>query len=71
MYIAGISMDLSTTFDTIDHEILLDKLYYYGFRGVRHAWFTSYLSNRKQMVLYNSTLSSRESVKCGVPLGSI
>ena len=64
-------MDLSKVFDTIDHEILLDKLYHYGFRGVSHAWFTNYLSNRKQMVSYNSILSSSESVKCGVPQGSI
>ena len=60
MYTAGIFMDLSKIFDTIDHEILLDKLYHYGFRGVSHAWFTNYPSNRKQMVSYNSTLSSSE-----------
>ena len=41
------------------------------FREVSNEWFTSYLSNRKQMVSYNSTLSSSESVKCGVPQGSI
>ena len=67
MYTAGIFMDLSKAFDTIDHEILLDN----GFRGVSHAWFANYLSNRKQMVSYNSTLSSSESIQCGVPQGSI
>ena len=71
MYTAGIFMDLSKAFDTIDHDILLQKLYHYGFREVSNEWFKSYLSNRKQMVSYNSTLSSSESVKCGVPQGSI
>ena len=71
MHTAGIFMDLLKAFDTIDHENLLAKLYHYGFRGVSHAWFTNYLSNRKQMVLYNSTLSSCESIKCSVPQGSI
>ena len=71
MYTAGIFMDLSKAFDKIDHDILLQNLCHYGFRGVSNEWFTSYLSNRKQMVSYNSTLSSSELVKCGVPQGSI
>ena len=71
MYTAGIFMDLSKAFDTIDHDILPQKLYHYGFREVSNEWFKSYLSNRKQMVSYNSILSSSESVECGVPQGSI
>ena len=71
MYTLGIFMDLSKAFDTINHDILLNKLYHYGFRGVSNAWFCNYLSNRQQFVSYNSAKSPNENVKCGVPQGSI
>ena len=57
-------MDLSKAFDTFNQNIKQDKLHLYGFGGV--SQFTNYLSNRK-LVSYNSTLSSSEFVKCGVP----
>ncbi len=57
MYTMSIFMDLSKAFDTIDHGILLQKLYHYGFRGVSNDWFCNYLSNRKQFGMNNSTKS--------------
>ena len=58
-------------FDTVNHSILLDKLYIYGIRGPALSWITSYLSNRCQYVVYNGYESERKYINCGVPQGSI
>ena len=68
---AGVFMDLSKAFDTLDHKILLDKLYHYGIRGIAHDWFRNYLSDRKQYIHINGTSSEQLPITCGVPQGSI
>ena len=66
----GIFIDFRKAFDTVDHSILMDKLYFYGIRGIVHKWFFSYLTDRQQCVEYNQTISSVLNVQCGVPQGS-
>lgn len=66
----GVFIDLSKAFDTVDHGILLKKLYKYGVRGALFAWFSSYLSNRKQCVYIDNCISDILEMKCGVPQGS-
>ena len=57
-------------FDTINNHILLETLYKYGIRGLPHAWFSSYITNRKQYVKVSNTESSLKTITCGVPQGS-
>ena len=70
-YCMGIFVDLKKAFDTINHNILLQKLDMMGVRGVANDWIKSYLNNRKQYVHLNDTKSSEETISCGVPQGSI
>ena len=64
-------LDLKKAFDTVDYDILLQKLYNYGVTGNTLNWFKSYLSDRMQAVNINSTLSDFKNVNIGIPQGSI
>jgi retron-type reverse transcriptase len=67
----GIFLDFSKAFDTVNHNILVNKLEYYGVRGVAKDWFASYLHNIKQVVTVNNVTSGQCAVTCGVPQGSV
>jgi len=70
-YGVGIFLDFTKAFDTISHEILLNKLYQYGIRGRPLDWFKSYLKNRKQFVNYKGINSDTQEITFGVPQGSV
>ena len=53
----GVFIDLKKAFDTVDHSILIEKLYHYGIRGTANKWICSYLMNRYQYVTINGSNS--------------
>ena len=67
----AIFLDLGKAFDTINHDIILDKMFFYGVRGIVFDWVKNYLSNREQYVSYDDEDSVKQPIKCGVPQGSI
>ena len=67
-----ILLDLSAAFDTLDHELLLQRLNTRcGVEGMALSWFESYLSNRSQSIVINGTESVKKTLSYGVPQGSV
>lgn len=65
-------LDLSSVFDTVDHNVLLGRLKnLVGVTGVALDWFSSYLTNRSFSIWLGETLSSHSPLLCGAPQGSI
>ena len=64
---AGVFIDLQKAFDCVNHQILCDKLAYYGYRGKSLNLIKSYLNNRKQFVSINGFESSKLNITYGVP----
>ena len=70
-YSLGIFLDHFKAIDTVNHNILQEKLKAYGIQSENLKWFKSYLSNRKQFIVYDDFKTEVKIVKCGVPQGSI
>jgi hypothetical protein len=66
-----IFIDLTKAFDTLDHQILLYKLQYYGVHRNCLSWFQSYLNTRYQYVVFDCEKSSLKPLNTGVPQGSV
>ena len=67
----GIFVDFQNTFDTVDHNILIQKLNYYGVRGTANNLLFSYHKNRDQFVSTKCYSSDFLFICCGVPQGYI
>ena len=61
---------MSAAFDTVSHQILIDKLQLYGFDKLAVTWMKSYLKDRKQFVNVANQLSTAKEVNIGTPQGS-
>ena len=66
-----IFVDFRKAFDSVDHDVLLNKLFHIGNRGIPHKLLTNYLANRFQYVKIEDKCSSMKSLKRGVTQGSI
>jgi len=65
-------LDMSAAFDTVDHTILLRRLETsYSISGQVLQWFTSFLSDRTQVVAFVGLISTSQSLLCGVSQGSV
>ena len=65
-------LDLSAAFDTVDHEILLQRLSSrFGVKGKALDWLRSYLANRTQLVKVDNASSTERPLQWGVPQGSV
>ena len=67
----GVFLDLPKALDILDHQILFAKLEHYGIRDVALQWFKSHFSCRQHFVQFNQACSPMQTIKCGVPQGSI
>ena len=68
-HVLGVFLDFSKAVDTVNHDILLQKLYVLGIRGIGHGWIKSYLSIREQFVVLNNTQSTKKNDQLWCPIG--
>ena len=65
-------LDLSSAFDTIEHDVLLTRLEHtFCITDKALTWLRTYLSERHQNVVVDSTMSADYVLQCGVPQGSV
>ena len=64
-------LDLSSAFDTVDHDIMIHRLAMsLGITGTALQWLRSYLSGHSQHVIVSGEQSENLNLPFGVPQGS-
>ena len=64
-------LDLSSAFDTLNHNILIERIKELGIEGSSLSWLTSFLNDRTSSVKVNDYISPPIDILCGVPQGSV
>ena len=64
---AGVFIDLKKAFDTVNHDLLVKKPFFYGIRGTANAWLNNNLTNINQYVIADDHSSGMRLITCGVP----
>ena len=65
-------LDLSAAFDTLDHDILIQRLSFtFGLSDNVLNWFKSYLCDRQQKIKIENYYSDDLSILFGIPQGSV
>lgn len=67
----AIFLDLAKAFDTVSHQILINKLATYGIRGIPNQLFNNYLQDRDQCVKIGQIKSKFAKINCGIPQGTV
>ena len=67
----GVFIGLKKAVDTVNLETLLDKINFYGVRGIPLTWLTSYLSHRQRCFIVHDHSSAYIMVVWGFPQGSV
>ena len=70
-YTLAAFLDISKAFDSVNHNLLIEKIKDFGIGGNVLAWITNYLCKRKQYVVTAGNYSEKKITLCGVPQGSV
>ena len=70
-FACGVYIDLQKAFDTVKHSILINKLSYYGVRGIANNWFKTLLTNRQHFTSIEENSSDKITNTHGLPQGSV